>query len=31
MFADVQLRDVGSQTRHAIDDALRNRVPTTQP
>ena len=31
MFADVQLRDVGAQTRHAVDDALRNRVPTTRP
>ena len=33
MFADVQLKDVGQPTRHAADDALRNRVPgpTTPP
>jgi hypothetical protein len=31
MFADVQLRDVGQATRRAVDDALRNKVPTTRP
>ena len=31
MFADVELRDVGVPTRRAVDDALRNRVPMTQP
>ena len=28
MFADVQLKDVGRPTRHAVDDAMR---PTTRP
>jgi hypothetical protein len=33
MFADVELKAVGRQTRTAVDDALRNRVPaaTSQP
>ncbi len=32
MFDDVELRAIGRQTRHAADDALRNRVPAaTRP
>ncbi len=31
MFADVELKDVGRPTRHAVDDAMRQQAPTTMP